>query len=121
MTQTTPAPFVTAEDSQFGAGTWVLLTTYSMVVAGEARPVRFVVSTGTGYRAELPACLLEFCQVKKLINCTRKIDSRGQHSGMSVDKWCEHIQTHCHRYHLPNAEVFRDKVLKTYTHPLRLR
>jgi len=122
MTQTqAPAPFVTAEDSQSAAGAWVLLTTYSMVIAGEVRPVRFEVTTSTGYRAELEACLLDFCVTEKRVNCLEKIDNRGQHSGMSVNTWCEHAKTHCHGYHLPKAEAFRDAVIQAYTHPLPLR
>jgi hypothetical protein len=118
--ETKEAPFVTAEDTQSARGVWVLLETYSLVIAGEVRPVRFVVTTSTGYRAELEACLLDFC-AKERVNCIKKIDYRGLHSGMSVNKWCEHIKTHCHGYHLAKAQAFRDQVLRTYTHPLPLR
>lgn len=113
MTQTMVGPFITAEDSQSPRyGVWVLLVTYSVMIEGVARAYRFEITTSTGYKAALPACLRDFCD--KRVNCTRKINSRGMHSGMSVDKWLEHSQTHCHGYHLVRAQQFRDAVLATY-------
>lgn len=106
--------FVTAEDTRSPRpGVWVMLETVSAQLAHGVTPVRFAITTSTGYRAELPACLLDFC-TRERQNCVRKIDHRGQHSGMSVDTWCNHIKTHCHGYHLPKAESFRDAVLATY-------
>lgn len=121
MMETKEAPFVTAEDTQSARGVWVLLETYSLVIAGEVRPARFVVTTSTGYRAELEACLRDGCLTRKLTNCTKVIDRRHMHSGLSVPMWLDHCRTHCHGYHPAKAQAFRDQVLRTYTDPLPLR
>jgi hypothetical protein len=105
--------FVTAEHSLSPArGVWVLLSTISMMIDGEARPVRFEVTTSTGYWASLPACLADTCGTKT--NCTRLRGANGQHSGQRVAAWREHIKTHCHDFHFPRAKWFAEQVAKTY-------
>jgi hypothetical protein len=107
-------PFITAEESTSPFwGVWVLLSTLCVKLAdGTIVPHSFVITTSSGYRATLPACGLEHAD--GFINCTRKIDDRRQHAGMSVDAWLKHCRTHCHSYHLPLAQDFRDRVQKTY-------
>jgi hypothetical protein len=114
---TTRSPFITAEDVQSPRrGVWVMLATWSLVIDGVIRPVHFEVTTSTGYRAHLPACLLDYCLSRTLgrVNCVRPLVRRKQHSGMSVDAWCEHSKTHCHAFHLPKAEWFARQVFETY-------
>lgn len=91
-----------------------MLSTVCTLVDGAPLPIRFEVTTSTGYLAMLPACRFDSCLSGDRINCVRKIDAHGQHSGQSIDAWCKHIETHCHGYHLPLAEAFRDKAMKTY-------
>jgi hypothetical protein len=79
----------------------------------------YEVETSTGYRAVLPACEDERCVVHlddraPLVVCTRPLDKRNQHSGQSVNDWCEHIRTHCHGWHEVSARDFAQKVAKTY-------
>lgn len=109
--------FVTAEDTQNvrtrdRRSVWVVLETLAIIVDGAPLTVMFVVTTSTGYRAELRACTFDG-HPAGFVNCTRELGKNGQH-GMSVDKWCEHTRTHCHNFHLPLAEKFRDDVMKTY-------
>lgn len=108
------APFISAEHGTSPHyGVWVMLRTFSVLVAGIQVPWFFEVTTSTGYRATLPAC-------RRIIDgehgkpCLRKIDDRGQHPGVSVDKWLDHIRTHCHSMHLEHAQAFRDSVQETY-------
>ena len=109
--------FITAEHcTNLVRGVWVMLTTFSVMVGGAARPARFEITTSTGYRAVLPACGRDECGTP----CTRKRGSNGRHSGMSVDKWLEHCRTNCHANHLAQAESFRDAVEATYR-PVRLK
>ena len=104
--------FITAEYSTSPFyGVWVMLRVFSVNLPDLGTvPNHFEVTTSTGYRAILPACRLDFAHDP----CTRKLDDRHMHSGMSVDAWCKHIKTHCHGYHLINAEKFRDQVQETY-------
>jgi hypothetical protein len=113
---TTQAPFITAEHTTNpGRGVWVLLTTMSILIDGAPVPSEFVITTSTGYRATLPACMWSLCTGDvPLIRCTRELDDRGQHPGQSVDAWCRHVQTHCHGTHIEHAEVFAAKVGATY-------
>lgn len=107
--------FVTAEHSiNPRRGVWIMLRTFSLEIAGAVRPVRFEITTSTGYRATLPACLRDDCAEGKTISCTHMLDDQHMHSGMSVVRWLRHIRTHCHGYHLPRAEKFRDAVARTY-------
>lgn len=112
MTQT----FVTAEESQNPRrDVWVMLTVISMMVDGMAVPSSFVVTTSTGYRAELRACMSDLCTGDApLMRCTRPVGSNGQHSGQSVDAWCAHVRTHCHGPHIEHARDFADRVAATY-------
>lgn len=115
----TDAMFVTAEDSQNPErGVWVMLTTWSLKLDRGTLPAVFVVTTSTGYRAELRACLFDG-HPDGFVNCVKPRDIHGQHGGQSVNAWCEHIQTHCHNYHLPLAQDFRDQVAKTYGSAVR--
>lgn len=111
-----PEPeFVTAEHSTNPCrGIEIMLRTISREIDGAVRPVRFAVTTSTSYRATLPACLRDDCAQGKTISCTRKLDDRHQHSGMSVAVWLRHSRTHCHGWHLKRAESFRDAVARTY-------
>lgn len=105
--------FVIAEDCTSPRwGVWVMLTTYAQSFAHGIETVAFTVTTSTGYRAELPACLME--HVPGFVNCVRPLTERHQHSGMSVNKWLDHCKTHCHSFHLARAEWFRDRVMETY-------
>lgn len=107
--------FITAEHSTNpGRGVWVMLRTFSQEVDGSLRPVRFEVTTSTSYRATLPACLRDDCAEGKTTSCTRTLNDRHMHPGMSVAAWLRHNQTHCHGYHLPRVEKFRDAVARTY-------
>jgi hypothetical protein len=115
----TDAMFVTAEDSQnYRRGVWVMLTTWSLKLDRGTVPAVFVVTTSTGYRAELEACLFDG-HPDGFVNCVKPRDAYSQHGGMSVDRWCEHIQTHCHNYHLPLASAFAARVAKTYGSAVR--
>jgi hypothetical protein len=80
--------FITAEDSMSPiAKVWVMLTTFSVKLEdGQIIPAAYVITTSTGYRAELPACW--------------------------HDKYVP--RNVCHRYHLETAELLRDRVAKTY-------
>ena len=128
MTQTPTSPFVTAEDSQnYRGGVWVLLTTLSMLIDGEIIPSSFVITTSTGYRAELRACMSDLCTgyhsryrprsapafIAKAV-CLRPLGSNGQHPGQSIDAWCEHVRTHCHGPHIEHAQAFAAAVGATY-------
>lgn len=106
--------FVTAETVTSPAyGIWIMLTAWSVKLDdGSLMIDHFEVTTSTGYRAILPACRIE--HEDGVINCTRKVNARHTHAGMSVDAWLMHIRTHCHDYHLPRAEQFRDAVQETY-------
>lgn len=73
----------------------------------------FVVASSSGYRAALPACLLDDCERDRQ-SCTRKLDHRAQHSGMSVDAWLRHVRTHCHGWHPARVDDFAARVLRTY-------
>lgn len=115
----TDAMFVTAEDSQsYRRGVWVMLTTWSLKLDNGTLPAVFVVTTSTGYRAELPACLFDG-HPDGFVNCVKPRGKDWQHSGMSVDRWCEHVRTHCHNYHLPLAQDFRDRVAASYGSAVR--
>jgi hypothetical protein len=118
MTQT---PFITAEHSTNPRpGIWVMITTFSIMLDGVAVLEHFEVTTSTGYRAVLPACMSDLCRPERvapaapLIRCTRPRGENGQHSGQSVDAWCKHVRTHCHSMHIEQAEVFAEKVAATY-------
>lgn len=89
-----------------------MLETLSIILNGVATPAMFAVTTSTGYRAELPACRRE--HEEGFTSCIRAVDERHMHAGMSVDAWLKHCRTHCHDFHLPLAEKFRDKVMATY-------
>ncbi len=109
--------FVTAEDTQNvrardGRLIWVMLEMLAIIVDGAPLTVMFVVTTSTGYRAELRACTFDG-HPAGFVNCVRERGANWRH-GMSVNKWREHIRTHCHDFHLPAAEKFRDNVMKTY-------
>lgn len=109
--------FVTAEHSiNPGRGVWVMLRTFSREIDGASRPVRFEVTTSTSYRATLPACLRDDCAQGETVSCTRKLNDRHQHSGMSVNAWLTHCRRHCHGWHLSRAEKLRDAVARTYRH-----
>jgi hypothetical protein len=115
----TTTPFITAEHTTNPRpGVWVLLTTMSIVIDGKPTPSEFVITTSTGYRATLSACMSDRCtggagDVVPL-RCVRERDDRGQHSGQSIDAWCKHVQTHCHGPHIEHAEAFAAKVAATY-------
>jgi hypothetical protein len=111
--------FVTAEHTiNPGRGVWILLTTMSIVIDGALTPSEFVITTSTGYRATLPACMSDRCTGRNgdvtPLRCIKPLDDRGQHPGQSVDAWCEHIQTYCHGPHIEHAEAFATKVSNTY-------
>jgi hypothetical protein len=124
MTQTGTAAktqeFVTAEECNSPRrGVWVMLATVSMVIDGTAVPSAFVITTSTGYRAELRACMSDRCTSDnpgdvQLIRCTKPLDARGQHAGQSVDAWCKHVRTHCHGPHIEHARAFAAEVAATY-------
>ena len=87
------------------------------------RVTQYEIEGSTGYRAFLSACLRDECGVflndrAPLTVCLRKIDDRRMHSGMSVAKWCDHIQTHCHGWHEESARVFARRVADTYGSPV---
>lgn len=113
MTQTA---FVTAEESINPArGVWVLLTVMSMMIEGKAAPSEFVITTSTGYRATLRACMSDRCAGPgAATRCVKPLDSRGQHAGQSVAAWCAHVQTHCHGPHIEHARAFAGEVGATY-------
>lgn len=115
----TRATFVTAEESTNpGRGVWVLLTVISMMIDGAPVPSEFVITTSTGYRATLRACMSDRCTGGAgdvvLLRCVKPLDGRGQHSGQSVDAWCKHVQTHCHGPHIEHARAFAAEVGATY-------
>lgn len=106
--------FVTAEDTQSPKrGIWVLLETFSVSVEGEPTPCAFVITTSTGYRAELPACMNEMHD-EHFGNCTKGFHQNEAYvrlpGSCSKTTW----RTHCHGYHLKRAEAFRDAILDTY-------
>ena len=83
MTQT---EFITAEHTTNPRrGIWVLLTTMSILIDGVPVPSSFVITTSTGYRATLPACMSDRCTGGAgdvvLLRCTKPRDDRGQHPG----------------------------------------
>lgn len=115
----TDAMFVTAEDSQNPKpGVWVMLTTWSLKLDRGTLPAVFVVTTSTGYRAELPACLFDG-HPAGFVNCVKPRGGNGQHAGQSVDAWLRHTRTHCHDYHLSLAQDFRDRVAASYGSAVR--
>lgn len=107
--------FITAEHTTSPFyGVWVLLTTFSITLSsGRIVPAVFQVTTSTGYRAELPACG-RIADGEHGAPCTKDLDDRGQHRGMSVNAWLNHIRSTCHYFHIEHAEAFRDKVQATY-------
>ena len=75
----TDAMFVTAEDSQNpNPGVWVMLTTWSIKLDLGTLPAVFVVTTSTGYRAELRACLFDG-HPDGFVNCVKPRDAYSQH------------------------------------------
>jgi hypothetical protein len=79
----------------------------------------YEVETSTGYLAVLMACGDERCMVHlddraPLIVCVKSIGKNHQHSGQSVNDWCEHIRTHCHGWHEISVTAFAEKVAETY-------
>jgi hypothetical protein len=104
----TDAMFVTAEDSQNPKpGVWVMLTTWSLKLLNGTLPAVFVVTTSTGYRAELEACLRDDCFTNKApLRCVK-------------DNCPESSRHHCHRTHIEHASVFAAKVGKTYGSAVR--
>ena len=80
---------------------------------------QYEIEGSTGYSAFLPACLRDECRVMlddraPLRVCTRKINDKHTHAGMSVAAWCEHIQAHCHGWHEQTARLFAERVAATY-------
>lgn len=108
--------FVTAEDIiNPKSGIWVLLETWS-VNLGEGFgivPSRFAVTTSTRYRAELPACTSDM-HAPGFLNCTRALKGASLVPGRDTCKGVN-FREHCHGYHLPRAEAFRDRVAATFT------
>lgn len=116
-------PFAVAEHTTNpGRGVWVLLTTMAVLIDGVPMPSEFVITTSTGYRATLPACMSDRCVGAAgdvvMLRCVKPLDGRGQHSGQSVDAWCEHSRTYCHGPHIEHAEAFAAEVAATYRQPL---
>lgn len=71
-------------------------------------PGRYVVTTSTGYRAELEACGRDLCLSGKLTPCSCK----GRYAQGS--NWRTHSRTHCHDWHDEKIIEFAREVLKTY-------
>lgn len=82
---------------------------------GEVRTLRYEITTATGYRASIPACQRDECQLTgELEPCVKPVGENGRHSGMSVEEWDGHYRTHCHGNHPENALAFAKAVLATY-------
>jgi hypothetical protein len=105
--------FVTAEDCMSPiAGIWVMLTTFSVKVTDLGIiPAVFVITTSTGYRAELTACYHEdgMGEWSKRTPCTCRLRKCEPWNASTCNK-----RGVCHGYHLVTAETFRDRVAQTY-------
>src|SRR4051812_24434378 len=112
--------FVTAEHTTNpGRGVWVLLTTISAMLSTGVYPARFEITTSTGYKAILPACLRDDCLAGAIVSCGKAAHLHGQPASIGYPKWREHARTHCHSWHLAHAEAFAAEVGKTYKRKAR--
>jgi hypothetical protein len=78
---------------------------------------RYVVTSSSGYRANLPACSADRCLSGEVKPCTTPTGDRGQHSvsgKSSVNAWLAHSVDHCHGWHAPTVERFARDVLKSF-------
>lgn len=74
---------------------------------GSVRVSRFIVTTSSGFRAVLPACMRDECAAGYLIPCTRP----NNHI-TTVPAWLRHCETHCHGWHRERVEAFAESVAR---------
>ncbi|MDG4792732.1 hypothetical protein [Micromonospora sp. WMMD1082] len=78
--------------------------------SGGTIPLRFEITTSSGYRATLTACGRDECREGTVIPCPKP----ETHSRTSNPANREHNRSHCHAWHWPSIERFAGEVLKTY-------
>lgn len=86
-----------------------MITMETVVVAGQERASKFIVTGPQQFRAELPACLRDECAAGQLTPC---IKPSGHIE--TVAAWLKHTKTHCHGWHLPKVEAFAAAAAKTH-------
>lgn len=69
----------------------------------------FVVTTSSGYRAELEECIRDECAAGRLTPCLKPDNHIA-----STPEWLRHIKTYCHDWHVETVEHFANQVLATY-------
>lgn len=78
----------------------------------------YVVTTASGYRASMEACLRDLCADGTLTPCERDLNDKHMHASGdgsgSVGKWLKHSASTCHGWHNARVAAFAAKVAKTY-------
>ena len=99
--------------NRYGSATVRAIT--ATLATGEIRTLRYEITTPTGYRANIPACQRDECQLTGTLKpCVKTVGENGRHSGMSVRAWDAHCRTHCHGNRPENAVALATAVLATY-------
>jgi len=94
----------------------VVLTVLSVSWSPEPIPDQYIVTSSTGFRAEVKACYRDTCLNGELEACACK----GQKAHGSVNKWLAHSRNRCHEWHTEKIIEFAQMVLKSCTSTLRV-
>lgn len=78
-------------------------------------PLRFEVSTSTGYLATLPACGRDECMAGTVTPCALRYGHTKSAKGANGCDGSASVRNgRCHAWHWPSVERFAGEVLKTY-------
>lgn len=90
----------------------VSVTAVMMFVKWSEGPVpsQYIVTSNTGFRAELKACIRDECLSGEIKQCT----CRGEKAHGSVNKWLAHSRGHCHEWHVDRVSELARGILKSY-------